>query len=81
MNRIIRERYPASKLPEDLRLSTAPNATVRVTVESEEPVQPKSFSEIRRLVEQARRDGTWPTTTVQEGVGRVRALREEWEDR
>ncbi len=33
MNRIVKEHYPASKLPEDLREGLAPGAEVTVTVE------------------------------------------------
>ncbi len=32
MNKIIRENYPASKLPEDLREGLDPSTTVTVTV-------------------------------------------------
>ncbi len=36
MNKIIREHYPAAKLPEDLRPSGNPNARVTITIEEEE---------------------------------------------
>lgn len=36
MNKIIREHYPAAKLPEDLRPSGDPNARVTITIEEEE---------------------------------------------
>jgi hypothetical protein len=36
MNRIIREHYPASKLPEDLRAGVDPSSTVTVTIVEEE---------------------------------------------
>jgi hypothetical protein len=35
MNRIIREHYPASKLPDDLRDGVDPSATVTVTIVEE----------------------------------------------
>jgi hypothetical protein len=35
MNRIVKEHYPASKLPEDLREGLAPGAEVTVTIEWE----------------------------------------------
>ena len=36
MNRITREHYPASKLPEDLRAGVDPTSTVTVTIVEEE---------------------------------------------
>jgi hypothetical protein len=36
MNRVVREHYPASKLPEDLRTGVDPAATVAVTIVEEE---------------------------------------------
>jgi hypothetical protein len=36
MNKIVREHYPVSKLPKDLRPSDNPNARVTVTIETEE---------------------------------------------
>lgn len=37
MNRIVRENYPVTALPDDLRAEVAGNATVRVIIESQEP--------------------------------------------
>ena len=36
MNKIVKEHYPASKLPEDLRVGVDPAATVTVTIVEEE---------------------------------------------
>ena len=36
MNKIVREHYPAAKLPEDLREGVDPQSTVTVTVDVEE---------------------------------------------
>jgi len=36
MNRIVRENYPASKLPDDLRAGVDPSSTVTVTIVEEE---------------------------------------------
>jgi hypothetical protein len=47
MNKIVKEHYPASKLPEDLRAGVDPAATVTVTiVEEEAPAKPMSLDEI-----------------------------------
>jgi hypothetical protein len=37
MNRIVKEHYPASKLPEDLRAGVDPAAIVTVTIVEEQP--------------------------------------------
>ena len=39
MNKIVREHYPAAKLPEDLRPSSDPNARVTITIQEEEKPQ------------------------------------------
>jgi hypothetical protein len=51
MNRITREHYPASKLPEDLRAGVDPAATVTVTIVEEEkrPDEVMSLEEIFSL--------------------------------
>jgi hypothetical protein len=46
MNKIVREHYPASKLPEDLRPSDDPDARVTVTIEKEEG--PATAPKVRR---------------------------------
>ena len=51
MNRITREHYPASKLPEDLRPGVNPSSTVTVTIIEEEkrPEKVMSLDEIFSL--------------------------------
>lgn len=51
MNRTIREHYPASKLPDDLRGGVDPSASVTVTIEEEEkrPEKVMSLEEIFSL--------------------------------
>ncbi|MDP3690469.1 hypothetical protein [Bradyrhizobium sp.] len=51
MNRTIREHYPASKLPDDLRGEVDPSATVTVTIVEEEkrPDEVMSLEEIFSL--------------------------------
>ena len=48
MNRIVKEHYPASKLPEDLRAGMDPASTVTVTIVEEErpPEKVMSLDEI-----------------------------------
>ena len=78
MNKIVLEHYPASKLPEELRESIAPDATMRVTVEEESHRAPLTREELLRSLREARRNA--PGVTLEEAVARIRALRDEWED-
>jgi hypothetical protein len=76
MNKIVREHYPASKLPDELRQGIASDASVRVTVEEEGSVAP-SREKLLALMEEARRHAG--KVTLEEAVQRVRTLRDEWD--
>jgi len=75
MNRIIREHYPASKLPEDLRAGVDPSSTVTVTIVQEEkrPEKVMTLDEIFAL----RRP---PFRTAEEIDEDLRRQRDEWDD-
>jgi hypothetical protein len=75
MNRIIREHYPASKLPEDLRAGVDPSSTVTVTIVEEEkrPERAMTLGEIFAL----RRP---PFRTAEEIDEDLRRQRDEWDD-
>ena len=74
MNKIIRDNYPASRLPEDLREGIDPSTRVTVTVvEDEAHHQPMTLEEIWA----ARRP---PYRSAEEIVGGIRQLRDEWDD-
>ena len=74
MNKIIRERFPASKLPAELRQGLDPAAIVTVTIEEEDPVTDRlSLDEIFA----ARRP---PFRTAEEIDSSVRAERDQWSD-
>jgi hypothetical protein len=75
MNMIIREHYPASKLPEDLRAGVDPSATVTVTIVEEEkrPEKVMSLEEIWAL-------RTPPFRTAKEIDDDLRRQRDEWDD-
>jgi hypothetical protein len=75
MNRIIREHYPASKLPDDLRAGVDPSATVTVTIIEEEkrPEKVMSLEEIWAL-------RTPPFKTAKEIDDDLRRQRDEWDD-
>ena len=75
MNRIIRENYPASKLPEDLRAGVDPSSTVTVTIVEEErpPEKVMSLEEIFSLKGFRRR-------SAEEIDEDLRRQRDEWDD-
>jgi hypothetical protein len=72
MNRIVREHYPAEKLPPDLREGFAADARVTITIETEaEPETVMTLEEMFAL----RRD---VFASPEEAVAHIRALRDEW---
>ncbi|ALK10545.1 hypothetical protein [Blastochloris viridis] len=79
MNRIVRENYPVSKLPEELRPTTDLNAVVTVTIEEDttggeqRPDQLMTLEEIFAL----RRP---PYLTKEEIDDDVRRDRDMWDD-
>jgi hypothetical protein len=75
MNRITREHYPASKLPEDLRAGVDPSSTVTVTIVEEEkrPEKVMTLEEIFAL----RRP---PFRTAEEIDEDLRRQRDQWDD-
>ena len=75
MNRITREHYPASRLPEDLRAGVDPSSTVTVTIVEEEkrPEKVMTLEEIFAL----RRP---PFRTAEEIDDDLRKQRDAWDD-
>ena len=74
MNRIVREHYPVSKLPEDLREGLDPAADVVVTVEEiERPAKVMTIEEIFSSREP-------PYLTKSEIDARLREQRDDWDD-
>jgi len=75
MNKIVREHYPASKLPADLRAGVDPSSMVTVTIAVEgEPTRTRMS--IAELLEKARS----AKPTDDDPVERIRELRNEWGD-
>ena len=74
MNKIVREHYPAAKLPEDLREGVDPHATVTVTVAVEEqrPEKVMTLEEIFSLTGFRRR-------SKEEIDAEIRRQRDEWD--
>lgn len=77
MNKIVRNHYPAAKLPEELRGSIAEGSSVKVTIEEEQERHP-SRDELKRQLEAAR-GSLERKVSVDEAVARIRELRDEWD--
>lgn len=88
MNRIVKEHYPASKLPDDLREGLDPKAEVRVTVElasDEVRLEGTAFDRLLRRPERvlsleemfAMRRPVYHS--LDELNEHIRALRDEWD--
>ena len=73
MNKIVREHYPASKLPEDLRPSGDPNVSVTVTIEEER--RPDKVMTLEEIFS-ARRP---PYRTKKDIDREIRRQRDEWD--
>jgi hypothetical protein len=75
MNKIVREYYPAEKLPDDLRDALGPGDVVKVTVETVPSAglrRPWTFEELNAIAAKLAKNEDDP-------VGRIRALRDEWD--
>ena len=82
MNRIVRERYPVERLPEDLRRLLSPRQPVRLTLEQAETGEgastaPSETMPLTQIIDSVRHRRGLSDDPVQ----RVRALRGEWDER
>ena len=77
MNRIVRDHYPAEKLPEDLRAGLPIGAQVQVTI-LVEPSQ-KSTEDVLAMIDAYRATRQETVRTVEDAVAEIRALRDEWD--
>jgi hypothetical protein len=75
MNKIVREHYPVSSLPDDLREGLRPDSKVRVVIEEIAPVSEHSQT-LRELIANARH----LMPIGDDSVERIRKLRNEWDD-
>jgi hypothetical protein len=72
MNKIVRQHYPAAKLPEELRVGIDPDAQVTITVEAETPPETSmSLEEMFAL----RRD---VFASQEEANAHIDAIRDQW---
>jgi len=78
MNKIVREHYPVSKLPEELRPGTDPNAQVTVIVEQEpaDDLKPKPVMSLEEIFSL----GGFRRRTKEEIDADIRRQRDEWDD-
>ena len=75
MNKIIRDHYPVSALPDDLRGGLDPKMRVRVIIE-EQQAQLWGTTQLSDLLAAARR----LPPIGDDPVARIRKLRDEWDD-
>jgi hypothetical protein len=75
MNKIVREHYPVKALPEDLREGFDPKGNVRVVIEENTP----SIEQKKKLLELLDSARQLPPLD-DDPVGRIRKLRDEWDD-
>lgn len=75
MNKIVREHYPVTQLPDDLRGELGDAAFARVTVEVERPAR-ISLHELIERAAQLRREGKIKPISAEEAVRRIRAQRD-----
>ena len=74
MNRIVRENYPVSELPNDLREGPATDAHVRVVVELVE--SPRNIPSLEELFAMRK-----PTNrSMEDIVAEIRQQRDKWDD-
>lgn len=78
MNKIVREHYPASSLPEDLRPVGDPNARVTVTIEVESAGDERPPEHLMTLEEIFSMKG-FRRRTKEEIDEDLRRQRDEWE--
>ena len=75
MNRIVRDPYPVSELPENLREGLEASEFVRVVLQPLAPKPPKKPVDLQDLFDRAR-----PSFhSLEEVADHVRAIREEWD--
>lgn len=93
MNRVVREHYPVSKLPEDLREQFPGAETVRIVVEDPTDteaekgfwsvplagIKPRTPEQVLADFERIR-SLNLSSVTAEDAVARIRALRDEWDD-
>jgi hypothetical protein len=78
MTRIVKEHYPAERLPDDLRDGVPVGADVRITIEVLR--KPLTREQMLAALEALRTDVLKTGGQSIDAVARVRELRDEWDD-
>jgi len=81
MNRIVRDYYPAERLPADLQHLVDPKRAIRIVIEQEDtPPVKKSAEELLAMIDAYRATIKGKGVSPEEAVQRIRELRDEWDD-
>jgi hypothetical protein len=81
MNRIVRDYYPAERLPDDLQKLIDPSRPIRIVIEQEDDQKlRKSPEELMAMIESYRATKANSGRSVEDAVAEIRALRDEWDD-
>jgi hypothetical protein len=72
MNKIVKQHYPAAKLPEELRVGIDPEAQMTITIEAETP--PETVMPLEAMFA-LRRD---VFASQEEANAHIEAMRDEW---
>jgi hypothetical protein len=75
MNKIVKEHYPAARLPDDLRAGVDPAATVTITIEPEIGTPPATVS-----LEEIWASRRPPFRSANDIDDELRRQRDEWHD-
>ena len=80
MNKIVREHYPVENLPEDLRAELGLWGKVTLTIVAT-PDAATDETDLTELLRRVRATRKTAGVTPDDATARVRALRDEWDDR
>jgi hypothetical protein len=81
VNRIVRDHYPAERLPDDLQKLVDPSRPIRVVLEQDDDHKPrKSPEELLAMLDAYRATIKGTGVSTEDAVARIRELRDEWDD-
>lgn len=80
MNRIVREHYPAERLPDDLKAIVGTAKTVRLVIEADDGKADISEQPFSSWAEDLKQRSLRLTPSTDDAVSRIRKLRDEWDD-
>jgi hypothetical protein len=81
MNRIVRDYYPAERLPDDLQKLIDPSRPIRIVIEQDDDQKVrKSPEELLAMLDAYRATIKGKSISTEDAVARIRELRDEWDD-